>query len=351
MTWMLYGANGYTGQLLAKLALERGERPVLAGRNAAKIVPLADELGCAHKVVDLLDPTGLRDALAEVDLVAHCAGPFASTSEPMVSACLDAGTHYLDITGEIAVFEAVYARADQAKEKGVVLLPGAGFDVVPTDCLAKMLADAVDDAVELELAFTVGGGISPGTLKTAVDGVGQGAQTRIDGELRSVPLAHRSTVAEFPSGPKQVAAIPWGDLASAYRSTGIPTITTYTVVPGSVDLISRGEQFLRPLLRMPAVRKFGMSLVDQLAHGPSEERQSRGRAEAWGKVRGAGGRTATAAVSLPAAYQFTADSTLRAVGHVLGGKVTPGAHTPATALGAEFLAECDGVEVGEVRVR
>ena len=347
---MLYGANGYTGQLLAKLAVQRGERPVLAGRAAAKIVPLADSLGLDHVVVDLVDHSGLRAALERVDAVAHCAGPFSRTSRPMVDACLATGTHYLDITGEINVFEEIYRRADEAEQAGVVLLPGAGFDVVPTDCLAAVLAGAVSGPIDLELAFTQAGGVSPGTLKTAIEGAGQGGRARVDGELRQVPIAHRRTIAEFPSGPRHVTAIPWGDVRSAYRTTGIPNITTYTVVPGG-DLIGRGQQYLAPLLRMPAVQRFGASLVDQLMHGPSEQRQSQGRSEAWGRVRAADGRTATGSLSLPAAYQFTADSTLQAVSRLLAGAVRAGAHTPSSAFGADFVTQLDGVTATEIRIR
>ncbi|HEX3787427.1 MAG TPA: saccharopine dehydrogenase NADP-binding domain-containing protein [Pseudonocardiaceae bacterium] len=350
MTWMVYGANGYTGQLLARLAQERGERPILAGRSEAKIVPLAAALGFDHTVVDLFDPKRLRDSLAGVQVVANCAGPFTRTAAPLVDACLATGTHYLDITGEIDVFEAVYARAAEAEQAGVVLLPGAGFDVVPTDCLAAMLAAALPDAVELDLAFTMGGGISPGTLKTAIESLGAGGRARVDGELRPVPVAHKQTVADFPLGPRRVSAVPWGDLSSAYRSTGIPTITTYTVVPGA-DYVGRGHELLAPLLRNPTVQKFGLSMVNQLVRGPSEEKQAKGRCEVWGKVRAEGGRTASGALTGPAPYQFTAESVLAAVSRLLAGGIAPGAHTPSSALGADFVRDLSGVSVTEIRVR
>jgi short subunit dehydrogenase-like uncharacterized protein len=350
MTWMLYGANGYTGHLLANLAAQRGERPVLAGRNPAKIGALAGSLGLDHMIIDLSDTAGLRARLDGMEVVAHCAGPFSATWRPMVDACLASHTHYLDITGEIDVLESIYARSVEAEQAGVVLLPGAGFDVAPSDCLAALLARAVTDPRELDLACALGGGISPGTLKSALEGLAQGGRARVDGELRPVPLAHRQTVAEFPSGPKQVTAVPWGDISSAFRSTGIPTITTYMVVPGG-DLIGRGEQFLAPLLRLPAVQRFGATLVDQLVRGPSEQRQAHGRAEFWGRVRGADGTTATAALATPAPYQLTADTVLRAVTRLAEGGITPGAHTPATAFGPAFLTELNGVTVGEVRVR
>lgn len=346
MTWMLYGANGYTGELIARLAAQRGERPVLAGRTAAKVAPLATELGLDHVAIDLADRKGLRAALAGIDVVAHCAGPFAHTSEPMVDACLDTTTHYLDITGEVDVFEAIYARDDEAGQAGVVLLPGAGFDVVPSDCLAAMLAAQLPGATELELAFTLGGGISAGTLKTAIEGAGAGGRARIDGRLEAVALAHRQRIAEFPSGPRRVSAIPWGDLSSAHRSTGIGTITTYTVVPGG-DLVGRGQALLAPLLKLPAVQRAGNSLVDKLVRGPSADKQSQSRAELWGRVAHPDGRSVSGTLTTPAAYAFTADSVLRVVARLAAGDVAPGAHTPSSALGADFVRELDGVRVGD----
>lgn len=340
--WLVYGANGYTGELVAAEAVARGERPVLAGRTEQKLAPIADRLGLDHVAVDLDNRRALRAALADVDVVAHCAGPFSATSRDMVDACLDTGTHYVDITGEIDVFEEIYARDDEAAQAGVVLLPGAGFDVVPTDCLAAMLAERLPEASELELAFTVAGGISPGTLKTAIEGMGTGGRARVDGRLELVPMGHRTQVAEFPSGPKRVTAIPWGDLSSAYRSTHIPTITTYTVLPGG-DLLGKGHQLLAPLLRMPAVQKAGLSLVDRLVTGPSQTKQISGKAEVWGRVRHADGRAVSGALTVPAVYGFTAQSVVTAVLRLIEGGVAPGAHTPSSALGADYVTTLDGV--------
>jgi short subunit dehydrogenase-like uncharacterized protein len=356
MTWMVYGANGYTGTLIAKLAKERGETPVLAGRSAAKILPMAAELGLDHHVVDLADSKALTAALREVDVVVHCAGPFSRTATPMVDACLATRTHYVDITGEIDVFEAIYARDTAARDAGIVLLPGAGFDVVPTDCAAALAAAALPGATELEVAFTLGGGMSPGTLKTAIEGAAGGGRARVNGELTSVGLAHRQTTAEFPSGPKQVTAIPWGDVSSAFRSTAIPNITTYTVLPRG-DLIGRGGDLLGPLLKLPSVQRAGLSLVDRLVRGPSEEKQARGHAEVWAKASDGQGHSASVALSTPNPYSFTADSVLRAVSWLTDDtadpahEVRPGAHTPSSAFGPDFVRGLVDVVVGRLETR
>ena len=166
---LIYGANGYTGRLLAERALQVGLRPVLAGRNGAQIHALAAELALPAKVFDLGSPAVVREGIAGAAVVLHAAGPFSATSRPMVDACLAAQAHYVDVTGEIAVLEAVAARDAEARERDVMLLPGAGFDVVPTDCMAAHVKRRLPGAVRLRLGVAgVGGGISRGTARTKI---------------------------------------------------------------------------------------------------------------------------------------------------------------------------------------
>jgi len=341
MTWMLYGANGYTGQLIAELAVARGERPILAGRSVEKIAPLATRLGLEHRSFGL---DGAAEALADVDVVAHCAGPFSATSAPMVSACLASRTHYVDITGEIDVFEAVAKQDEAAKAAGVVLLPGAGFDVVPTDCLAALLAAQLPGATHLDLAFIAGGGLSPGTARTSVEGTGGGGRARVDGELRTVPISHRRRVAGFRSGPRDVGSIPWGDVSTAYRSTGIPNITTFTLVPG---FLGRLHSVFGPLLKTPAVQQVGRFVVDKFITGPDEDKRRSSHSEFFGEVADAEGNRVSLAMTGPNGYSLTADSTLRAVLKLADGGVPAGSHTPSSAFGADFVRELDGVVLGE----
>jgi short subunit dehydrogenase-like uncharacterized protein len=342
--WMVYGANGYTGRLVARLAGQRGERPVLAGRSAEKLEPLARELGLEHRVVPLDDQDRLCEALGDVDAVVHCAGPFSVTSEPMVDACLATGTHYVDITGEIDIFERIFTRDGEARRAGVVLLPGAGFDVVPTDGVAALLARELPDATELELAFLAGGGMSPGTMKTTVEGITTGGRARVDGALVTVPVGHRTRIAEFASRPRRVGSVPWGDLSTAFRSTGIPTITTYTVVP---EFAGKAQSLLAPMFRSAATQEFAKRLAG-LIPGPSERTRTASRSEVWGQVRNAAGRQLSMTLTGPNPYLLTADSALRAVLKLIAGAAQPGAHTPSTALGPDFVTELDGVQLSPI---
>jgi saccharopine dehydrogenase (NAD+, L-lysine-forming) len=338
MTWLLYGANGYTGTLVARLAAARGERPVLAGRSAGKVEALARELGLESRRFTLDDPGAIRRGLDGVSAVAHCAGPFSATAAPMARACVSAGVHYLDITGEIDVFEELHDLGDRARAAGIVLLPGAGFDVVPTDCLAALLAGALPGADRLDLAFVAGGGPSPGTAKTAVQGMAQGGRARIDGVITEVPFGWRTIRAEFPSGPRTVVSVPWGDVSTAYYSTGIGAITTYTAVPAGAV---RAGQVLRlnRLLRLGPALRMAQAVAGRAA-GPGEQRRARSRCEVWGRAS-TGDKAAHATLRTPNPYALTADSVVRAITRL--GSVPPGFHTPSTAFGPRYVTGLDGV--------
>jgi saccharopine dehydrogenase (NAD+, L-lysine-forming) len=340
MTWMVYGANGYTGRLIAELAVKRGERPILAGRTREKVEPIADALGLEHRAFDL---SQARANLEDVDAVVHCAGPFAHTSAAMVDACLSTRTHYLDITGEIDVFESVGLRDIDARKAGIVLLPGAGFDVVPTDCVAAILKNALPSATHLDLAFVVGGGASAGTTKTSVEAAAVGGRIRVNGDLKSVRIGHRRRTAHFRSGPREVGSIPWGDVSTAYRSTGIPNITTFTIVPG---VLGQLQQVFAPVLQASIVQSVAKSVAGKVK-GPDERKRANTRAEVFGEAWDAQTKV-QCAITTPNAYSLTADSVLRAIGKING--VAPGSHTPSSAFGADFVRELDGVVASEVRL-
>jgi short subunit dehydrogenase-like uncharacterized protein len=332
MDWMIYGANGYTGELVARRAVARGERPRLAGRDAAAVGALATELGLDAMVVGLTDQARLEQALSEVDAVAHCAGPFVRTARPMVDACLATGTHYLDVTGEPEVFEAVLARDAEAEAAGITLLTGGGYDVVPTDCLAGLLAGELPDATELEIAFRAGGGFSRGTALTGLDISTGGALRRVDGRLVRGPLGRPSRSVDFPSGTRTVGAVTWGDVVTAYHSTGIGTITVLSTVPGP----------LFRLLRLAPVRALAERLVRRGPAGPSPQVRARTRVEVVAEVRSPSG-TRRGVLTGPNAYDLTADAVVRGMPRLAG--AAPGAHTPATAFGPAFVRELEGVEV------
>ena len=353
-TWMIYGVTGYTGELAAREAVRRGQRPVLAGRDAEKVGAMAGELGLESRAFSLDDPAALAAGLNGIAAVLHCAGPFVRTSAPMVRACLAAGVHYLDITGEIPVFEEVLARGEEARRANVALLPGVGFDVVPSDCLAARLAAALPDATDLTLAFyTDGGTVSRGTMKTMIESFPHAGAIRRRGRIVPVPVAFDVREVDFggPAGGlrRTTMTIPWGDVSTAWHSTGIPNIRVYTGVPPRAIRRVRFWSFLLPLAGRPSIKRFLQRQVDRRAPGPSAEARATARVHLWGEVRNAAGRTLTATLETPEAYALTAASAVECAVRAATGRVSPGAWTPSRAFGAGFIAELPGVVVGEIK--
>lgn len=340
--WVLYGANGYTGDLIARQAVSEGLRPILAGRDATAIRRLAGELGCEARVFGLDEPGAVLGGVAGSALVLHAAGPFSRTSAPMVAACIESGAHYLDITGEIPVFEACRALDAAAREHGVVLLPGVGFDVVPSDCLAKALAEALPDAVRLELAILALGELSRGTAKTMIEHLGEGGAVREGGRLVPIAAGSRTRTVRLGGRERLVVAIPWGDLATAYASTGIENIVTWMTFPKAQIRGMRALGLLGPLLRRKAVIKLLQGIVERRVTGPSAQRRDSGSAEIWGRVEAADGRAVEGRVRSPEGYKTTVIAALASVRRMLEAPPAPGYHTPATAFGSGFIASLPG---------
>lgn len=338
-TFLLYGATGYTGALTARTALQRGLKPILAGRNPAKLAALAGELDLPWRAFPLEDQNALDQALRAVPMVLHCAGPYSQTYKPMVDACLRTGTHYLDITGEMLEHVALAERDAEAQATGVMLLPSVGFDVVPSDCLALHLKQRLPSATHLALAFQSAGGWSRGTARSAIDTVDRPGMIRQNGALTPVPAAWKTRAIDFGAGPAACVTIPWGDVATAYRSTGIPNIETYIALPATGRLALRAARLLGGAFG----KRVLMRLVQLLPEGPSAAQRATGHSQLWGEVTDDAGRQAISLLRTPHAYTLTAVAALLAVERVLAGAVHPGYQTPARAYGPNFALEIPGV--------
>lgn len=344
MSYLIYGAYGYTGDLIAREAVDRGHEPVLAGRDGHKLTQLADELGLDSSRVALSEGFRLRTVLEEVSAVVHCAGPFSQTAFPMVEACLDTGTHYLDITGELDVYSSLLERDSDAESAGVMLLPGVGFDVVPTDCLAAFLSEQTPNATELEIAFMAKGDVSKGTLKTVVEHAGSGGCVRRQGEVVQVPPGWSTRSVNFGDHPRTVISIPWGDIVTAGHSTGIPNVTVYTYVPRRARQFLRLTRFVQGLLGWHPVQILLKTMIDRWIPNPSTEDREVGRTAVWAAVRNEEGQTTAARIHGPEVYTFTSRAAVLAAERVLSDGPPTGYHTPATAFGSDFVLEVEGVE-------
>lgn len=339
---LLYGPTGYTGALILHRCLERGLRPVLAGRSEA-VRSMAAAHGLEARIVGLDDPVALREALGGVRAVLHCAGPFSRTSRSMADACLAAKAHYLDITGEIGVFEALAARSAEAEAAGVMLLPGVGFDVVPSDCLAAHLKRRLPGATSLILAFQSSGGVSRGTATTMVQNISRGGAIRRGGRIVPVPAAWKTRLVDLGRGPVAVTTIPWGDVATAWYSTGIPDIEVYTRIGRGTRAFLIASRYLGPVLSSGPVQRFLLGRIRSGAPGPDAAARARGGCRLFGEVRDSAGTVCRARLSGPEGYSLTAHAAVAALEKTLAGEATPGFRTPSMAFGPDFVLGLDGV--------
>ena len=342
--FLLYGAYGYTGELIARYAVQYNLQPILAGRREAALAPLAAKLNLPYKVIDLNDTPALEAALREVKIVVHAAGPYDFTARQMINACLQTGAHYIDLNGDPDIFEMLRSFDKAAKDANIMLLPGAGFDVVPTDCLALFLKKALPDARELKLAFAIlGSGMSHGTAMNTVLKLGLPGAVRENGVIVREPVGKRGMRVDFGVKNLFVMSLPWGDVATAYYSTGIPNVQSYTNVPLAAWWVLKAQSAYNWLLQKPFMRDFIRRQIDRRPPGPDDNTRNLAVSLIWGQVTNAQGKQVTARLRTPEAYDVTAYTVLLITQKVLEGNFLAGYQTPSSAYGENLIMEIPGV--------
>lgn len=345
MSILVYGANGYTGRLVVKAAAEQQLSIIVAGRSEKPVHLLAATHGFEARVFDLNDAEMLKTQLVGVQLVLNCAGPFPRTAPQLVEACLSRGIHYLDITGEIAVFEWMKTLDARAKVAGIVLLPGVGFDVVPTDCLAKKLHRDLPEGDTLELAFmNLGGGISHGTLTTMLTNLGSGGAMRKNGRIIAKPLGFKGKTIDFGRKKRFCIAIPWGDVSTAHFGTGIPNITVYSAAPKKFYYLLKLQALMNPVFRSPWFRKWAQAKIDKNIDGPTPEQNQQGRSLVWARLTAPDGRFVEQRLEGPESYWLTALAALQIAQEVLASDKS-GYQTPASCFGPELILRIAGTKL------
>lgn len=345
--WLIYGATGYTGKLIAQEAVKQGQRPVLAGRSARKLQPIAEELGLKWVAVELTDKTALEAALAGVELVLNAAGPFGPISQPLVQACIDKGVNYLDIANELSSYQLMLSFDREAQERGIALISGVGFGTTATNFLAKQAVQLLPDANQMEV------GIAPynyttepatGVEKTALEVIAGGGKVYKEGKLVSIPLGHDRKFLTLPDGTtRSMLSSPLGDLIAAQLLTGVPNVTSYLELSLS-DTSRRLMPLIQTLLKIRWLRRFLQKQIDQKAAKsvgvvkPFEQKQS----YAWVKVSNSQGKELELWLETGEGYEYTARSSLKAVERVF--EMRPkGALTPAQAFEPDFAEKIEGV--------
>ncbi len=331
---LVYGANGYTGMLVAEEAARRGLSAVLAGRDRETVATLGERLGLESRIASLDDRGALEEALDGIAVVLHCAGPFVRTARPMVDACLARRVHYLDVTGEVEVFAALHRRSAEAVEAGILVMPGVGFDVVPSDGLAAHLARRLPGGRRLVLAFLGIGRPSRGTATTMAENAGRGGVIRREGQLVPVPAAWRTRMVDFGRGPRSCVSIPWGDVYTAHLTTGVPDIEVYMAAPAGLRFFLRASRVLGPLLASGPVQRLLKNRIRSGPPGPSAAEREAGSSHLWGELVDDLGNRVSTRLHGPEGYTATMLCALEICQRVLAGKLKTGFHTPGRALRA-----------------
>jgi short subunit dehydrogenase-like uncharacterized protein len=337
---ILYGSYGYTGRLIAQECKAKGLEVILAGRNQQALQLQSSETGYPYQVVEIADIMGLQQLLRQGSLIIHCGGPFQFTAHAVVNACLETKTHYTDITGEHQVFEMLAGYDAQARDAGIMIMPGTGFDVVPSDCLALHLKSRLPSATHLQLAFSMSkGGMSRGTSRTMTEGLGEGSMIRKDGRLTSVALGKKILEIDFGSFKSKALNIPWGDISTAWRSTGISNIEVYMAANDKLIRSAKLSPYVNWLLRQRWVKNLMQRKIDRRPDGPTDERRSSGKSFLWGKVWDTSGKTCVSTMETVSGYTLTVQTSTMIAQKILNGNFNTGYQTPAMAYGADLILE------------
>ncbi len=339
LRWMIYGAYGFTGKLIAREAVRRGYHPLLAGRDREKLLTLGNDLMLPVKQFSLSPEASLERELEGVDLVVNIAGPFVGVAEPLVSACLRTGTHYIDTSGERDHFRYIYEQDAEARKQGVALIPGCGFDVIPTDSIAACLKERLPEAVHLELAVDSLARLSAGTAKAAMGVIAEGGFVRVDGGLQPRPIGRYGPNVRFHRGERRTILAPFADLESAWRTTSIPSISTYLALPPGLGGLGRLGNAAHRLLSLRPVHRLANAVIDLTMK--EKEASEEGFASIWGRVTDRNGRSVECWMQLPEPYHYTAFAVLNAVERLTEHPVA-GALTPTQAFGPDFALSIPG---------
>ena len=331
---LVYGATGYTAQLILQELRALRIPFIVAGRNAARVREVGSAWDAPVRVFGLEEPERVEQGLRGARILLNSAGPFGTTTAPLVRACLTEGVHYLDVSGEVAPLDLASRLDAAARARGIMLLPAVGFDVVPSDCLAVHLARRLPDADELTLSIEGSNLMSRGSALTFAEHAGVPVLARRAGKLS--PMLYRTQMrwTNFGDGARPTIATSWGDLVTAYHSTRIPNIEVYfEATPPRVLTIGGNQLFgtgMRPLLR-PWFR----FLAGMMPEGPAPDVRERHSARIVGEAR-KGERRVRSLLITREAYSFTGISAAAVVREVLDGAAAPGFQTPGALFGPDF---------------
>lgn len=335
---MIYGANGYSAQLIIEELIKRNIRPLLAGRNQLVLKQLARKYNCERVAFDVSDEKKVNEALSDVHTLLNCAGPFMHTAKELMEACLRTKTNYLDITGEMPVMHLAFSLAKLAKGSGIVILPSVGFDIIPTDCLAKRLSEKMPDATHLKLGLiNKRGKISRGTWLTTLEFLGGTGKVRSNGKIIDSKIGEFKINLKLKNFSFSGISIPWGDVYSSFHSTGIKNAEVYLALPKIFVSLSSSIVFFLKILKMPSIKRMASNYIKNNLTGPTTEERNNTEAYVWGRVENSKAEMIEEVYNVMEGYNLTAKGAAECAERVLMNSLKPGTYTPSLAFGSEFL--------------
>lgn len=295
-TIAIYGATGFTGELIARELQRRGADFSIAGRDARKLEALSEELAVPFKAVSVDDPAGLREMLEPCSVVVACAGPFSLYGEPVVAAAADTGTHYLDTTGEQGFMRTVFDRyGERAAETGAALVSGMGFDYLPGDLIAALTADGMGALEEIVVAYCVHG-FKPtrGTALSGLEIMRGGDVVWSDGGWQPAPRNANGGRWRFPDplGEQRMLRYPAGEQVTVPRhveTARVRTLLNGMVVPPQLMPAAVASSPLLELAMRTPLRKALGAVIGRLPAAPSEGDRKKARFTISCEARGKSG--------------------------------------------------------------
>ena len=346
---LIYGATGYTGRLIAERLRNSRRHVVVSGRTLDRVQALSAALGVAGRTIAIDDAEALDSALDDVDVLINAASPFALTASALIESCLRTNTHYLDITGELPVFQNAFLQDEAARTRGIMIMPGAGFGVVASDCLAVHVAALVPNAKYLRIAVLRPSSFSRGTFRSALEVANSPVSIRRNGRLTLLPVGRLQRAFDFGDGERESVAVSWADVFTAYHSTGIRNIEAYFEAGLAARALYQLGAGVAGAMQLPPVK----ALIDAAAgvwpEGPSDVRRQSDRCvivaeaeDSWRQVRSARLETSDA-------YSFTAEAAAAIARRIIRGDFVSGFQTPAKVYGADFALRFKGTHRQELR--
>lgn len=335
---MIYGANGYSAQLIIEELISRKIELLLAGRNESVLKQLAQKYNCDYIAFDIFDDVKVDESLQDVHTLLNCAGPFKYTAKDLMEACLRTKTNYLDITGEMPVMHLAFSLDKIAKESGIVILPSVGFDIIPTDCLAKRLSEQMPEATHLKLGLlNKRGKISRGTWLTTLEFLGGTGKIRRHGKLIDSKIGEFTINVTAKDFSLSGISIPWGDVYSSYYSTGIENVEVYLALPKVVVMFRPLLVFFLKILKVQFIKNIVVNYIKKNFTGPTKEERDSTETYVWGRVENSKGKMIEEVYQFMEGYNLTAKGAAECAERVLKNSLQPGTYTPSLAFGSDFM--------------